>query len=284
MPVATGSASVTARWAGHLIAGLGVVAGLLAYFGSVVTDYRYRYLGVPVSLFDFGPEDYVLRSVAVVYRPVGLLGLAGLIVVRVRPTFVVFWNRLVASRKWLHRLGQVVIVGAAVWFAAVGLASTFLDRYRFPISRYYLGPLYLTVGVFGLDHMWSRVNVASRDPVARSFVNAFRVVIATAGIFWIVASYAVTIGERSGRAIALDIPSKSAVTIVTASPLDLPQGTSIALSRVEDGSEAGYRYEGLRLLAKAGDFFVLVPANWQHGQSPTLIVPTSEVRLLRVAT
>jgi hypothetical protein len=196
----------------------------------------------------------------------------------------VFWKRLVASRKWLHRLGQVAIVGAAVWLTAVGLASTFLDRYRFPVSRYYLGPLYLTVGVFGLDHIWSRVNVTSRDAVGRSFVNAFRVVIATAGIFWIVASYAVTIGERGGRAIALDIPSKSAVTIVTTSPLDLPQGTSIALSRVEDGAGGGYRYEGLRLLAKAGDFFVLVPANWQHGQSATLIVPTSELRLLLVAT
>jgi hypothetical protein len=188
-----------------------------------------------------------------------------------------------ASRNWLERLGQVAIVGAALWLSAVGLASTFLDRYRFPISLYYLGPLYLTVGVFGLDRVWSRRTEALLDPVGRSFVNAFRVVIATAGIFWIMASYAVTVGERGGRAIALDIPSKSPVTVVTTSPIDLPLGTSIAASRVEEDFGGGYRYEGLRLLAKAGDYFVLVPANWQHGQSPTLIVPTSEVRLLRVA-
>jgi hypothetical protein len=54
------------------------VVGLFYYFGYVRRQALFGYFGIDANLLDFGPQDYLVRSAGVAFKPIGIVLLAAL--------------------------------------------------------------------------------------------------------------------------------------------------------------------------------------------------------------
>src|ERR1700709_199081 len=77
-----------------------ILTALFLYFGYVWTDSFYEFFGVDAATLQFSPQDYMLRSVAALYAPVGAILLISLAFVWVQPSVIVLARRHRHSRWW----------------------------------------------------------------------------------------------------------------------------------------------------------------------------------------
>src|SRR3954452_1683604 len=102
------------------VAPVTILTALFLYFGYVWTDSFYEYFGVDAATLQFSPQDYMLRSVAALYVPVGAILLISLAFVWVQPSVIAFVRRHRHSAWW--RLTWRVLVGLGVLLVAAGVA------------------------------------------------------------------------------------------------------------------------------------------------------------------
>src|ERR1700712_1442887 len=87
-PDEVNSVSRSFRVLAGFVAPVTILTALFLYFGYVWTDSFYEYFGVDAATLQFSPQDYMLRSVAALYVPVGAILLISLAFVWAQPTIL----------------------------------------------------------------------------------------------------------------------------------------------------------------------------------------------------
>ena len=272
--------STVLKIAGAVVAPTTLLTGLLFYFGRQHATALFGYLGVPLTVFDLTPQDYLVRSVDGLFVPLALT--AGVVlalhwtygwVVRVLPPSA---DRLLV--RW--SVPVLLLVGLALVVVAVAGAR---DIAAFATDPELPG-LCLIVGVLLLAyvvHLQRSTGPARRSSTA-ALVAEWAAVFMLVGIgsFWAAGNYASGVG--SGRAVQIEhlLPSTPDAVVYSEKSLGLQvAGVSEHVCAADDAAYR-YRYDGLKLIFQSGGEYLFLPAGWTHDDGSAIVIPrTDSLRL-----
>jgi len=241
---------------------IALATALLLYFGWVRSQAQAVAFGADVSIFEMSPQDLVLRSIDILFFPIILLLLGGLLLLRVDP--------------WLRtRTDDVRAVLRWAWvLVPVGLVLVVLAR---PIGSVLL-PLWVMLAIGGTAYgsLLRRRAAGAQRPAGGASVMLVGALL-TATLFW----QTERLAQLGGDALAADLKDHvadrlPAVTLLSAEGLHI-QATGVEETPLE-GADSAYRfrYEGLYLLQRSGNKYFLLTDGWQNDRGRLLIITDSE--------
>lgn len=277
-PEAFGLVRLT-RLVGSFVAPTTLLTGLLYVYGWNHAYWFFDVYGVNSTVLGFSTADYMLRSVDALFVPVtvtatvGLLALWGHSLLRTRLTT----EQTPALLRYL--LPAMAVIGLAMSIA--GMTSIFTHTF---LSDYLTAaPLTLAVGVLLLAYT-RRLHAlqTGRPSSAPTEVAAWAIVfvLVAVGLYWATVDYAAAVGTRQARLLAAELPGEPSVTIFSEHSLSLgiPGVRETACRRSQ--AEYRFRYDGLKLIIRSGDQYVLLPEYWRaSGQIAILLPRTAPIRL-----
>jgi hypothetical protein len=246
---------------------IALATALLFYFGWVRSEEQAKAFGADASVFAMSTQDYVLRSVNVLFFPVIILLLAVLLLHRLDRTL-----RTGPIQPWLPRLAQVLKHSWA-GFLAVGIvlyavAGRFGDvTLPFWVAWAILGPVYGTV--------LRRLTSGDRERYSRLTV-ALLAALVTVTLFW----QTERLASLGGEALAQDIQDNmsdrlQSIRLFSAKDLHIA-GPGIRTTTFTDPNSAyGYEYSGLYLLQRSGDKYFLLTDGWDNDTGRLIVLPDS---------
>lgn len=235
---------------------------LLLYFGWVRSQAQAVAFGADVSIFEMSPQDLVLRSVDILFFPIILLLLAGLMLLRIDPWLRNRANRARAVLRWSWVL------------VPLGLALVLLAR---PIGNVLL-PMWVMLAVAGTAYAGSLTRRTAREPIPAKSTSVFLIgAILTATLFW----QTERLAQLGGDAIAADLKANVAerlpeVSVLSAGKLHIDASGVLEIPLEGPNSAYRYRYEGLYLLQRSGNKYFLLTDGWQFDRGRLLILTDSE--------
>ena len=251
-----------------LTAQTAVLTALLYYWGWAEGQAYFGYFGVSTSMLDLGTTDYVLRSVAVAVPPLlAAVCIIGLAAVVLSPVWL-------AVTTWPPPQVRVVLLGleAVAGLLALAGALSFVLGYTWrlpPAGRPLLLALAVAV-ISGAIWLGTRTQVWTlRVPwVAMSMA----LTIAALAIFWSWTLYARDTGLSRAKHVVDQLERRTAIALYAERRLAIsgPGITVIDISTSE--SAYRFRYDGLRLLAKAQGRWFLLPREWHSGRDPVFVL------------
>lgn len=244
----------------------------------------FGYFGVTMGSLGLSTEDFLLKSVAALYVPLGLLLPLALLGAWGRPLV----RRQLQSRtrdvRW--RIGAIVVMVCGALLFACGLAGVVfpgISRSE-PIAT---TPVCLGMGLGAVAyarHLLGALMPSGRrrgrrwtEPLELTAVLGL-VVLST---FWAANSFAAAYGTGRGEQLAERLSNRPAVVVDTTERLHADDDCleENALPVTAD-QRFRYRYLGLRLLAESGGRLFLLPEGWESGSGAVLVVSAdSNVRL-----
>ena len=235
---------------------------LLLYFGWVRSQAQAVAFGADVSIFEMSPQDLVLRSIDILFFPIILLLLGGLLLLRIDP-----WLRARAGASGTVLLWAWVLV-------PIGLVLVLVAR---PIGNILL-PLCVMLAIGGTAYgSRLRRHAAGDHKQARGASVALIGALLIATLFW----QTERLAQLGGDALAEDLQAHladrlPAVTLLSAGSLRI-DATGVVETRLEGSDSAyGYRYEGLYLLQRSGGKYFLLTDGWQDDRGRLLILADTE--------
>ncbi|WP_045878723.1 hypothetical protein [Pseudofrankia sp. DC12] len=242
-----------------------VFGAILFYFGWSRSSTTFGYFGIGQDLLDLSFRDYVLRSANATFRPL-LTALA-----------VAF--AAISLHRWQIRdrqshpavwIGVVVAGGLALAAAALGFFDWYHYRTNWPMVPLLAlcGSILLAYGIW----LRERRSPAADDGKPRGALRLLVVAVLTLTSFWTIAGYSQMVGLEAGRDLARNLQHLPAVTVGSATRLDL-DGPGVTVQE-DPRQEAAYHYSysGLRLLIRSGGRYFLVPDGWRRGEDQVFIV------------
>jgi len=241
---------------------IALATALLLYFGWVRSQAQATAFGADVSIFDMAPQDLVMRSVNILFFPIILLLLLGLLALRIEP--------------WLR--GQPRAVGRILSFAwllvPIGFVLLWLAE---PVGDVLL-PLVVMLAIGGTAYGNLLLRFATGDLRRPKLANVAMVgALLIATLFWQTERLARVGGEALAQDLKEHIPDRlHAVTLLSAGRLHIDSPTVSEETLAGGDSTYRYRYEGLYLLQRSGQRNFLVTDGWQRNQGRLLVIPDSE--------
>ncbi|MBU2667109.1 hypothetical protein KOI35_26735 [Actinoplanes bogorensis] len=249
---------------------------LLFYFGWVRTKYEAAALGYDSKILEFTTADYVLRSVNVLSLP-----LVALLVLM----FVV----LVAHRRWIVPLDDTVRGKLSFGFLRSWLFWLVLSVYLLNFTReaatLLLPPVLTSAVAMALygDHLRATVRPADRWSLP---IRIVLIALLSIGVIADTERLARVMGEGFAGSIVAEPSQLAFIDVYSAKDLAItaPGVTTTRLG----GPDAAYRYryDGLRLLQRSGDKYLLINDGWARDTGRVLVLRDSaDIRLeLRPST
>ncbi|GAA1553103.1 hypothetical protein GCM10009789_03290 [Kribbella sancticallisti] len=230
---------------------IALATALLFYFGWVRTRFQARALGYDPVVLQLSVQDYLLKSINVLFLPLVVLVL-GLLIVQQQHRRVVHAAR---SRPRVRlaaiRAGRMMIRSWPIWLVVcVGMLAL-------PATRLIAIPAALTVGlVLALyGQMLTRaVGSGSRWSGA---TTALVCVLLAFAVFWDTERIARATGEAFAKDILAYPWQLVAVTVFSEKRLEIT-ADGVMESPLGEDSAYRYRYTGLRLLEGTRDRYVLM--------------------------
>ncbi|WP_396656357.1 hypothetical protein [Microbacterium sp.] len=268
------------KWIGFLsnfIAPATLITALLFYFGYVSSREFFLYFGVDVDVLDFSNQQFVMRSPGAVFVPV--------MVILLIAAAAIVGHRLLRARlrtatpRWRRRtIALFAWSGIVLMLAGLVLAFSYAALSSWP---YYGFATAMTLGSgAGLAaYAAQTARTLSGATQGRALV-VLLVAVMVAGAFWATAAVAQWWGRGQARTLAADLSVLPAV-VLDAKDRVSPGTSEITAIRLDqdfnaDGTPVAgqfrYRYQGLRLLVRGGDYLFLVPDAWSADAS-TLVIP-----------
>ena len=274
----TAGLSWLAQIAGKVVAPVTITA-LMVYFGWARTRTTYEIFGIDDSVLRFSVQDYLFRSISQTFEPAILLLLMILVAVPAHLGLVKVM-RARGWRKWT--VFPLAVTGVAL--TVVGLLD-FLGVVTYPVA-WPLTPMSLGLGVLLIGYATSLWRAASGtefrplgdsdviDVVTRVAFTAFLILT----LFWSVAVFAQIRGVEDAQQIAQGTLSFR-VVVFAPRPLHLSGGEIREIVLIGDQQSRYYRYDGLRLLVRTSDGYILLPANWRPGMRTIVLRDSPDLRL-----
>jgi hypothetical protein len=244
---------------------IALATALLFYFGWVRSEEQAKAFGADASVFAMSTQDYVLRSINVLFFPVILLLLVGLLLHRLDRRL-----RTGPVPRWLPRLAHALEYSWAA-FLALGIvlyavAGRFGDvTLPFWVALAILGPVYGTV--------LRRLTSGDRERYSRLTV-ALLAALTTVTLFW----QTERLASLGGEALAQDIQDNMSdrlqnIRLFSAKDLHIA-GPGIRTTTFTDPNSAyGYEYSGLYLLQRSGDKYFLLTDGWDSDKGRLIVLP-----------
>ncbi len=257
---------------------LALATALLYYFGWVRSETQARAFGADASIFAMSTQDFILRSMDVVFIPVLLLLLASSFGVWLHRRFIL--ARIIVPEgsapqvdsSGSRRIGRIANVLRLAWLMpiVVGLPLLFVAP---TVGRQTL-PFWFAIGILGVWYgsFLRRIATADRSPVARPAVLLAAALFAVT-LFWMTERVARIGGEARADVIKADVARElKAVTVYSAKRLHL-DGAGVVEITLGDAEDAyRYRYDGLFLLQRSGGRYFLLTLGWEAEDGGRLIV------------
>ncbi len=251
---------------------LTVATALLVYFGWARSDAQAKSMGLDVSLFGYSVQDFILRSIQSLFRPLAWLALIGLAWLMADRAL----NKVISAGRYRRALGRgaAVLAAAGYLFAAAMWIVTVAQPDRTLLYVPYLIAGGLLLGSWGVALRRRAVQSAGRSPVLtpRGLERAFMFVLVTLLLFWGTADYAQALGrgaavdyqERSSLLPTAVVYSKERLAVSAPNVLEASAGTTAAPL---------YRYSGLRLLVVSGGRIFLLNDGWTLKDGRVVVLP-----------
>ena len=268
-----------AHIAGTVVAPVTAITALMIYFGWARASITYGAFGIHYSVLGFSFQDYLFRSIDATFRPATVLLLAIFVAVPAHLGLI-----KVVARGW-RKQTVLPLVAAGIASTVVGLLG-FLDvvtyRVTWPVIPMSLGLGILLIGY--ATSLWRAASQTQLRPLGGSDVIDIvtRVAFAaflTLTLVWSVAVYAQIRGAQDAQQIARRPASLPGVVVFAPRPLHLSGGGIRQFVLIGDQESRYYRYDGLRLLVRASDRYILLPENWRPGMRTIVLPDDPAVRL-----
>lgn len=265
---------------GSLGAIVAVITAVMLYFGWRRSDVQAQDMGIDVSLFDFSPQDYVMRSISSLYLP--LLVIFGLTLgwLWLHGKATEMLRRLATAQRGVReraaRRTRVVAVTATAVAAACVLftLATALSSPPWPVGPIkdalkddqWIVPAVLILATLTATYaFWLHRRLAEREPNTPpwqvALVGAIVVSIVVLGAFWMLEEYASSIGHKYAAQIEANVQRLPRASVISPTPLGI-RIEGVTEEVVQVSGSTYYRTDGLRLLARSGGKLLLLPENW----------------------
>jgi hypothetical protein len=275
-----GLASQVLDWVVLLVPPTTLFTALAIWFGWAMTDSRNSHFGLDLSTMELTTTDYVMRSPDALIDPAIFLAFAVLVGLGV--------HALV--RRILHsdaevRTVRIAATGAAVLgFVAVALAvhsllgdGPGLWRHVDPLLRPALlggGALCIAYSFFVLIAVTDRPTTrpsSGPTPAWERSVYLTLTALMILSLFWATTLYARAEGLERAEYVAEHLGIQPAVTVYSAESLAIGGSVPVERNTVPD-ARYRYKYSGLRLLARSGEKFFLLPGDWTRAKGTLLVI------------
>ncbi|GAB3451671.1 hypothetical protein [Actinophytocola sediminis] len=280
----TGSADNRWRVVVDILALVGPVtllSGILYYFGYVSARSFYAYFGISLSILEFSPASYLVRSADTFFRPVATVLVVILAVYGGHRLLAHYLGRAGPRRV---RLICLAVLAVGVALGALGVAGL----YGWALGL--VSPLSLACG--GLLVEYALLLLARHGkPVGQvahlvgSGVYLRRGLLAAlvlTAVFWAVTTLAQRRGADNAELTELTLVLQPQAVVYSDRDLHLP-GPGVGRTVLDDGAGSyRFRYNGLRPLLHANDRWFLLPVHWRHDNGSTVIVLPDEPGRVRV--
>jgi hypothetical protein len=254
---------------------IAVATPLLVYFGWVRMDIQAQQLGYDSSVMDMSTQDYVIRSVGVLYVPLILTVLFAL---------VLYWAHIrvvtptVAGTQDRERLGRWIRIFAFSWVLWTPVCVLLLlsgpPLAGFALPGLLTGTLLCAIYA-GL--LRRRVHRNHRTPTALKVLVA---VLLTLAVFWDTERVARTMGEAYAADIIAAPERLPAVVVYSSDDL----GIDTVHVRKDTVARAGalplHTYRDLRLLHRSGSRYLLITQT--HERASTRVFVITETPTVRI--
>jgi hypothetical protein len=274
-PSSEGGAGNALRLVAAIGSPIALVTSLLFYFGWVRASVQARTLGYDTAILDWSIQDYILRSILVLFLPLMVLLVLMLLLLGLHRRLVVPMvesPRLGGVSTWLPR----GLRASWIFWALAAIAVLLLDA---PLSGAAL-PLGFTFALlcamYG-DVLERRITGKARTSAT---AKALILVLLAFSVFWDVERLARVMGEGYAEQIIADPRQLLSVTIY--SPKSLEIRASGVVETKLGGAESAYRYryDGLRLVQRSGDRYLLMGELWDSHSSRIIVVrDTDAIRM-----
>ena len=245
---------------------IALATALLFYFGWVRSEEQAQAFGADASVFAMSTNDYLLRSVNILFFPVMLLLLAGLLAIRVD-------RRLRDGDKEHPRAGVLATLLRFSWmfFLVVGFALLATAGRFGDVTL----PFWVTLAVLGPTYAVVLRRSGSGEGGRLSFgVTACLVALVVVCLFWQTERLASLGGEALAQDIKDNLDDRLAkVEVFSAKDLQI-DGPGVAVTRI-GGDDSAYRfqYSGLYLLQRSGDKYFLLTDGWDDDEGRLVVLP-----------
>lgn len=259
-----------------------VLTALLLYYGYVATNTEYGFFGISLSSLRLSNQDFLLRSVAALYLPLGAL-LLGMLIAMWGHAGV---RHLISARRRQQALRRaalgLIVVGTLAFLRGIaGMLLPDLSRTE-PIAT---SPLCLGLGVCALAYgryLFVALTTSGPSPSQpKTWVEQASAAVVSGlvvlSLFWAANSFAGAYGRGAAAVTAADLSRRPAVVLDTTERLFISFPGIVETSLpVAQASKFRFRYRGLRLLVESDGRLFLVPDQWRSDDGATLVVRDNE--------
>jgi hypothetical protein len=278
----TASSAGGAGAALRLIATVGspiaIATGLLFYFGWVRASVQAKRLGYDTAILDWSIQDYILRSINVLFIPLMTLLVVALLLLWLHQRLVlriVTSGRPGTAARWLPR----ALRASWLMWVAVGITLVVIAE---PLSGAIIPAtitLALLCALYG-DLLERRMTGETRTSTA---ATALLLILLAFSMFWNTERLARVMGEGYADQIVSNPRQLLAVTVYSPKSLEIDVHGVVETKLGTAESAYRYRYEGLRLVQRSGDRYLLMSERWDAGSSRIIVLRDSNAIRLEFA-
>jgi hypothetical protein len=258
----------------RLLAAIGspvaLATALMFYFGWVRTRTEAQAFGYDVSVTGMSVQDYLLKSIYVLYLPLLVPLLAAILLAWLHHRLIEAADRRTRFRDSLTWLAGALTVSWTVW-GAIGIVLLLFA----PPARLYVIPATLTMMflciIYG-NRLWRRLHGHDR---LSSTIRALVLAALILTVFWDTESIATAVGNAYVAQIASNPKQLVAVTLYSPRNLDISVAGVTTTRLTGPDSAYAYRYDGLRLLQLSGGRYLLISQNWDRTHRQVIVIPDS---------
>jgi hypothetical protein len=258
------------------IAGSGaLISALMLYFGWVRTRVLFDHFGVPVSILNYGTNDYVLRSAEVIFKPAVCTIIVAAVLAAVSAGMhraeSSNWNR---STRLFVRLAMAATTSVGVAIGLLGIAGG--------VNASVSSVLLCSSGALVIvQYQVRRAHASSKPPVAMLVLGLLLTLV---GAFWAVSVYAAAIGIAMADDIAAGRALRPDVVVYSTTDLGISGRQGDPCRLLADGTTCRFTYVGFRLLAYTNNRWFLIRYPWSPGMGTVILPDDRTVRVeLRAA-
>jgi hypothetical protein len=271
-----GGAGTTLRLIATVGSPIAIATGLLFYFGWVRASVQARRLGYDTAILDWTIQDYILRSVNVLFIPLMALLVQALLLTWLHQRLVV---PMVESGRPAGVATRLPRVLKAAWLLLVpaGIALAVVSGSLSGVLIAAITTLALLCAVYG-ELLERRISGSSRTSSA---AIALILVLLALSLFWDAERLANVMGEGYAAQIKAD-PRRWLLAVTVYSPKSLEIDVQGVVETRLGTSESAYRYryDGLRLVQRSGDRYLLMSERWDDRTSRVIVLrDTDAIRM-----
>ncbi|MCW2576721.1 MAG: hypothetical protein JWR66_2751 [Modestobacter sp.] len=259
---------------GAIVAPTSLLTGLLFYFGRSRGAGYYRYFHVNATVLDLSTNDVLVAGVDGLFVPISVACSLAL---------VALWlNRLLLTRMpdGARRRVLRVLVPAAGTVGAGLMTLAFVDLFTDGAVLGVNSPtggLGLALGVvlslYAVRLVRLESPVAGRRPAGGGLAEwAAAFLLVSIGLFWAAGGYAFGVGTGGASTLHRALPGVPEAVLYSERSLSLVVPGVTEVRCADPDAAYRFRYDGLRLVRRAGDQYLLLPATWNRDTGVAVLI------------